>query len=88
MGEAACWWLDWYHYQDLRAPEATVQPARLGLKELKNCAKVGYKGGKPDADPNNDEVCITTPLETGGTITGEVAGGWGLAFGFVVPWTA
>ncbi|NWG26159.1 MAG: DUF11 domain-containing protein [Pseudorhodoplanes sp.] len=47
--------------------------------EMKNCAKVGYKGGKPDANPANDEVCITTPLEqSGGTLTGGAGPHWQL----------
>lgn len=47
------------------------------LTEFKNCAKVGYKGGKPDADPTNDQVCITTPLgPSGGTLTGGVGPHW------------
>jgi hypothetical protein len=47
--------------------------------EFKNCAKVGYKGGKPDANPANDEVCITTPLEqSGGTLTGGAGPHWQL----------
>lgn len=53
--------------------------------EIKNCAKVGYKGGKPDANPGNDEVCITTPLyQSGGTLTGGAGPHWDLvldAFG-------
>ncbi|HKZ53983.1 MAG TPA: hypothetical protein VJ123_00770, partial [Anaerolineales bacterium] len=47
------------------------------LTKFENCAKVGYKGGKPDANPGNDEVCITTPLvPSGGTLTGGAGPHW------------
>ena len=50
-------------------------------KKFENCARVFYKGGKPDADPGNDEACIVTPLDqSGGTLTGGAGERWYFVF--------
>ena len=42
------------------------------LNALKDCARVIYKGGKPDINPANDEQCITVQLHRGGVhVVGE-----------------
>ncbi|HHZ09046.1 MAG TPA: hypothetical protein GX405_09750 [Rhizobiales bacterium] len=64
----------------------TQMQIRLGLhdtdqKKFENCAKVYYKGGKPDADPANDEACIVTPLDqSGGTLSGGAGERWYFVF--------
>lgn len=45
-------------------------------KVIKDCAKVHYKGGKPDANPSNDEACAMTAVEKPGVLSGGAGDQW------------